>query len=361
MPFALRPVAVAALLLLTARPDLAVGGEPAFSRLPVHVLDAHPPSAVVKGQPGSLTIAAPECRSRATDDTRRRIVDLAVQEWAFFGFPVVDRRSPEPDPNGDRARAFDQAARDAASGRVRPSQLGAVEEARIAPTVAGYWAATPQGSWIVSRQNVAWRGPLGTGIRWVAPWSAAFISWVMCEAGLGQATRFQRAIAHHTYIDQAIRARDGRAPEAAFVAYDVGETGISPGDLLCSSRRPAYRRLAERRRQLGVGARSHCDVVVEVDEARSRILAIGGNVRGTVSLKLLPAVRSLGGASLQVLDNDEQRPVFAHMKLRAPAIESAALQSSPSVVGAFACGTRTAPGGPAPSGVFALGVIAARC
>ncbi|MGE3840633.1 MAG: DUF2272 domain-containing protein [Vicinamibacterales bacterium] len=212
----------------------------------------------------------------------------------------------------------------------------------------------------MSRQNAAWKGPLGTGIRWVAPWSAAFISWVMCEAGLGQTERFQRAIAHHAYIDQAIRARDGRAPEAAFVAYDVGESDISPGDLLCSSRRPAYKRLADRRRQLGVGARSHCDVVVEVDEARSRILAIGGNVRGTVSLKLLPAERS--ATSLQVLDNDEERPVFAHLKLRAPAIEPAALQSSPSVVGAFACGSRTASSrGTASSNVFTLGVIAARC
>ena len=153
---------------------------------------------------------------------------------------------------------------------------------------------TPKGPGSSARQNERWNGPDGIAARWNAPWSAAFISWVMCEAGLGTTSQFQRAIAHHAYIDQAIRARDGRAPQAAFAAYDAGETAIAPGDLLCSSRRPAYRTIAERRRQMGVGARTHCDVVVKVDEARERILAIGGNVRGVVSLKLLRAVREAG-------------------------------------------------------------------
>ena len=152
----------------------------------------------------------------------------------------------------------------------------------------------------------------------------------MCEAGLGATAQFERAIAHHTYIDQALRARDGRAPQAAFVAYDAGETAIAPGDLLCSSRRPAYRTIAERRRQIGVGARSHCDVVVQVDEARERIVAIGGNVRGVVSLKLLPASREAGGP-LRVDTGDDERPVFAHLKLRAASIDSNALDASPTM------------------------------
>ncbi|MGE3840632.1 MAG: hypothetical protein AB7I50_03525 [Vicinamibacterales bacterium] len=136
MPFAFRLAAIAPLLIALA-PGLAFCDEPGFDRLPVHVLDARAPAAVVKGQPGSLTIAAPDCRVRSLADSRRRIVDLAVQEWGFFGFSVVDRRSPEPDPTGARARTFDQAAQDAASGRPRPSLLGSAEEARVAPTIAG--------------------------------------------------------------------------------------------------------------------------------------------------------------------------------------------------------------------------------
>ena len=152
----------------------------------------------------------------------------------------------------------------------------------------------------------------------------------MCEAGLGATTQFQRAVAHHSYIDQAIRGRDGRAPEAAFVAYDVGETTIAPGDLLCSSRRPTYRTIDERRRQMGVGARSHCDVVVKVDEARARIHAIGGNVRGVVSLKQLPAVRE-AGKPLRPVTGSGERPMFAHLKLRAAPIDANALDTSPTI------------------------------
>jgi hypothetical protein len=56
----------------------------------------------------------------------------------------------------------------------------------------------------------------------------------------------------------------------------------------------SHRRYAGRA-QMGVGARTHCDVVVKVDEERELFLAIGGNVRGTVGLKMLPAERTRAG------------------------------------------------------------------
>ena len=255
----------------------------------------------VRGEPGAMSVQAAECRTQPAAHVRKRIVDLALQEWTFFGSRITDPAETEDDPP-----LFFGAGR-------RP-RLTPAEAARVAPSIAGYWAVTPEGSWIVARQNDRWKGDDGVAARWNAPWSAAFISWVMCEAGLGTPALFQRAIAHHAYIDQAIRARDGRAPGAAFIAYDAGETAIAPGDLLCSSRRPAYRTLAERRRQMGVGARSHCDVVVKIDEPAARIHAVGGNVRGVVSLKRLPAVRAPGGLRVEIFDPD--RPVFAHLKLR---------------------------------------------
>ena len=165
-------------------------------------------------------------------------------------------------------------------------------------------------------------------------WSAAFISWVMCEAGLGDNSQFQRAIAHWSYIDQAIRARDRSAPNAGYVAYDPGDEPILPGDLLCSSRRPAYRTIADRRRHLGVGARSHCDIVVKVDEKEQRIYTIGGNVRRSVALKMFPTTRS-PGKNLRprsiTSDADDERPMFAHLKLRARAIEANALDNTPTM------------------------------
>lgn len=333
-----------------------------LERLPPKVFDVVPPSAHVRGAPGEMAVQPRACRALPTGETRRRMVDVAVQEWGFFGFRIVDQTDANDSATlGNEAVAAGGVSPDLRRGGRRLSRLPPGEAARVAASIAGYWAVTPEGAWIVERQNDAWKGPDGTAVRWNAPWSAAFVSWVMCEAGLGATSQFQRAIAHHTYIDQAIRAREGRAPQAAFAAYDAGETAITPGDLLCSSRRPHYRTIAERRRQMGVGARTHCDVVVKVNEARERILAIGGNVRGVVSLKLLRANRE-AGKPLQLLDmGEDARPIFAHLKLLADPIEANALDTSPTIK-AFGCvvGTRT-PAFLAVANVAAIEAIGARC
>ena len=332
---------IAALVGLCA-PASSYAQQVGVDRLAPDLFDVVPPSALVRGEPGRMRLQAPECRTLPSDETRRRIVDVAVQEWAFFGFRIADQTVTSP------------------GRRRRGPRLGTTEAARVAASIAGYWAVTPEGTWIVERQNDAWNGSRGIGARWNAPWSAAFVSWVMCEAGLSGSSRFHRAVAHHTYIDQAIRARDGRAPQAAFTAYDAGETAIEPGDLVCSSRRPVYRTLAERRGQMGVGARSHCDVVVSVDEAGERILAIGGNVRWTVTLKLFAAVRK-AGEPLRVAGARETRPMFAHLKLRATSIDANALDTSPTLR-AFGCPTGlTAATRAVAANLAVAGISADRC
>jgi len=273
-----------------------------IDRLPAGVLDVVPPSARIDGVPGSMRIRESGCPTGAVTDVRRRIVDLAVQEWAYFGFSIVDQVTVADDdgPGASGGRRFR-----------RRRNLGETE--RTAASIAGYWAVSPGGDWILESQNEAWRRSDNGSARWRYHWSAAFISWIMCEGGLGSSAQFQRGIAHHTYIDQAIRARDRGASRAAFAAYDIGEAGVGVGDLLCSARRPVYRTVAERRRQMGEGASTHCDVVVKVDQLGGRILAIGGNVRGTVSLKLLPAERRDGEWRAVATGN---RPLFAHLRLR---------------------------------------------
>ena len=291
-------------------------------RLPVEVLDVLAPAERVAGTPGRMTVRQTACRTLPTAEVRRRIVDVAVQEWGFFGFTVVDQTQPDEDGADNR-------------GRFRRRRSDPIETARTAADIAGYWTVTPEGAWILENQNAIWSGPRGGGERWRTPWSAAFISWVMCEGGLGNSSQFRRAIAHHSYIDQAIRARDQGAAGPAFAAYDTGEAKVAPGDLLCTARRPEYSTLAERRGQMGEGARTHCDVVVKVDETAGRIMAIGGNVRGTVSLKLLPAVRADG--RLRPVAVAGGRAVFAHLKLRANPIEIDALDNSPTIR-ALGCG-----------------------
>ena len=291
-----------------------------LDRLSADVLDVVPPSDRVSGPPGKMTIRQGSCRSSGSTDIRRRIVDVATQEWGYFGFSVVDQTSRDPGRSSPRSIG-------------RPPRLAPWENLRVADSIAGYWTVTPDGSWIIERQNRLWRGPNGPSTRWRDPWSAAFISWVMCEGGLGESSQFRRAIAHHVYIDQAIQARDDGIAQAAFEAYDVGEADVEPGDLLCTARRSAYRTLDERREHLGIGARTHCDVVVKVDEANQRFLAIGGNVRGSVRLKLWPGFRSQGGP-MQPQDQSRipgGRAVFAHLKLRADSVEPDALDNSPTI------------------------------
>ena len=286
--------------------------------------------------PGNLAGNGRACRSEPLSDVRRRIVNVAVQEWGIFGFPIVDRTNIE-------RRFFpvgiveDDANPEFAAPQIVRAfpRLGTFEDSEdVAATIAGYWAATPEGEPILEEQNRAWGGPGGDDVTWLRPWSAAFISWVMCEAGLGKQELFHRSVAHHRYIDQAIRARDGQAPESAFVAHDPGEASISPGDLLCNGRRSLnYRTIADRRRNLGEGARTHCDIVVKVDEARSRILVIGGNVFRSASLTMLPAIKE-AGKPLRPSDDSNvagTRNVFAHLKLRADPIEADALDNTPTI------------------------------
>ncbi len=301
-------------------------------RLPTSALDITPPSLRVTGTPGTMRITDRSCRSLPLSDVRRRIVNAAAQEWAYFGFSIDEQTAIQTSDTVQRRRGPSMSSSDAT---------------RLADSIAGFWAATPDSDWILERQNQNWKTN-GSGVRWRDAWSAAFISWVMCESGLGDRTQFKRAIAHHTYIDQAILASDGRDANAVFTAHEPGAREIVPGDLLCRGSRPAYRTIAERRAQIGVGARTHCDIVVKVDESSGKIMAIGGNVRGSVRLKVLPAVRD-GSEPLRPL-GDNGRVLFAHLSLKADVIEGEALDNSPSVQ-MLACS--------APQGMSALPLAAA--
>ncbi len=303
---------VALIALLT--PVAALAQQVPFDRLPIEVFDVMPPAERVDGAPGRMSVELTTCPTRPTDEVRRRLVDVAVQEWGYFGFTVVDQTQSEEGDNesGNRFR--------------RRPRMSPAETLRVNDSIAGYWSITPEGAWILENQNAIWSSR-GADQEWRYPWSAAFISWVMCEGGLGESAQFRRAIAHHSYIDQAIRARDRGTRAEAFVAYDAGEAAVEPGDLLCTARRPEYQTLAQRRRQMGEGARTHCDLVVKVDVAGSRIMAIGGNVRDAVSLKLQPAVERDG----QLRPLAVQREIFAHLKLRANSIETDALDNSPTI------------------------------
>lgn len=297
-------------------PVLSAQEESFAPRLPQSVLDVLPPSQRVSGPLGDMRFTQRDCRQLPPDEVRRRIVYTAIQEWAFFGFSTdLQAREPNEDANAPR-RPF-----------VYP-RLNSTESERLASSIAGYWSATPNSDWILQRQNSRWETD-GTDARWRDAWSAAFISWVMCESGLGEPQQFKRAIAHHSYIDQAILATQDKEQKAVYKAFSLGTQSVVPGDLLCRGSRPAYRTIEQRAAQLGEGARTHCDIVVKVDADNEQISVIGGNVRATVRLKILPATNEPGQALRPISDNGRQ--LFAHLKLMTPEIEANAFDHSPTV------------------------------
>lgn len=334
----LRTAIVLAATLLTGAAGTAA--PPGATRLPPSTLDVIPPEERVRGEPGSFEAWQRACRVGPLGaHTRRRIVDIAVQEWAVFGFQTLDLASTETRllPSTGVLRLVPDALNPPLpQPRLarRTLRLGRREDdARTFRTVAGYWSATPSGPEILRDQNAVWRDPAGEGRGWIEPWSAAFVSWVMCEAGLGERDVFARSIAHWEYLDQAIAARQGRAASAAYRAYDLGETEVSPGDLLCNARGAArYAALADRTAELGEFAPLHCDVVVKIDPDQAVILTVGGNVLNSVSLSVLKAVE-VDGRWAPVAEDELEgaRRWFAHLKLDAPKIEADALDHTPTL------------------------------
>jgi len=320
-------------LLFGATPLMA---QERLDRIAREIFDVIPPSTRVAGELGEMRVIQNACRVGPTHWARQRIVNIATQEWAYFGFQTIDTTKIDTRflPEGIVPDQVNPAIADPRVARqyLRLGEFDSNDE--LAHTIGGYWSAAPQGRGAIVAQNRAWEAPGGDSARWRRPWSAAFISWVMCEAGLGETTQFERSVAHRVYIDQAIRARDGEEPEAAFTAYDAGEQEIEPGDLLCNARGSAnYRSLADRRPDAGRFAPLHCDIVVKVDAAASRFFVIGGNVLQSVSLTIVPAVAEAGRA-LRPIDGgtlDGARTIFAHLKLNADAVELNALDNTPTI------------------------------
>jgi hypothetical protein len=133
------------------------------------------------------------------------------------------------------------------------------------------------------------------------PWSAAFVSAVLKDAGV-RSEQFAFSAAHVDYIVQAVRtaASDSlSAPvDALYRACDPYGTVPRPGDLLCYHRHrladaPAagpdlflslVKAMAEGDSPI---SRSHCDIVTDVDVHARKVRVVGGNVQQSVALRSL--------------------------------------------------------------------------
>lgn len=169
-----------------------------------------------------------------------KAVEVAVQEWERFGRQTIDI-------NGKLLHKGGQEADEAYYQRV-----------------GDYW-----------RDGVGL--PL-TGKDTHEPWSAAFVSWVMKEAGMSE--RFSYSEWHATYIRNSILARRRQDRTFAYWGYRLTERAPRVGDLVGYAR--------------GGGINydyqptvypSHTDLVVAVRPGEIEV--IGGNVLDSVSKKVL--------------------------------------------------------------------------
>ncbi len=269
------------------------------------------------------------CAPAQAGDLRQRLVDLATQEWARFGYPL----SPRADA-GPLRQAFPLShARDSSYFERDPLMLQAI---------GGYWAAlsgvpsgdvADTGAYEIEDANALWQWSASeyrANPGWQTPWSAAFISWLMCEGGVPD---FRRSWAHRDYVDAAIAAADGGAPHR----YHARAPDIAPavGDLLCSSRAGYRTDLANRRNYPDGEAGMHCDLVVATDRPRAPILAIGGNVDNAVALVPYRLQGVSGGVRLRSVCQNEKvcadERLFALLVLQAPD-SGAAFTRAPALV-----------------------------
>ncbi|VWX59305.1 conserved hypothetical protein [Burkholderiales bacterium 8X] len=137
------------------------------------------------------------------------------------------------------------------------------------------------------------------------PWSAAFVSWLAKEAGLGD-SEFTVSEAHADYAGAAwqasVQEAGGQATPYALRACDLARNTPRVGDLVCHARAAAaglddFEKLGAvlaERRAGGQALAMHCDVVVQTDAGG--IEAIGGNVAQAVTrrrLQFAPGTRLL--------------------------------------------------------------------
>ncbi len=230
----------------------------------------------------------------------RQTIAVAEREWQRFGGQIVRY---ETDAAGGRRTVIDPV-------RTWEDDRGAYD------ALVGYWAAVGEDPTSFD----SWSGCYARWERkcpWQLPWSAAFVSYVMREAGLPRGL-FEPNANHWVYVRQSIW-RAAR-PGAVFQPEPVEHYAPQPGDLICKTRAgvaaPAFDAVL-RDPYLLRGLPMHCDIVVANDGAPDGIIeGIGGNVLNSVSKSLIPArdgrlVGGLAGRWFIILRNVHATPPAA--------------------------------------------------
>lgn len=251
--------------------------------------------------------AHPACAATAAraplDPRIGRAIEEARREHRLFGGQTIERNGGlfrlgsqeaewsrpqgEPIPAWERVATFWRALADPETP-VLTTSVGRIGRSEATQAIA---AAAPAGA----RAEAAVREALLRAAIVDTPWSAAFISHLMKQAGFSGA-EFAFSDSHVDYVRAAIETSAaeaaGRPASHAFRACDVATTRPRAGDLLCATRGStagtasfAALPAALAQRAAGQGFPMHCDLVVRADEGGdAKLETIGGNVANSVTL-----------------------------------------------------------------------------
>ncbi len=234
-----------------------------------------PPRQAARGGPPPACSPEKHFRDPAEamsgNDRAANLVALSFMEWDRFGRQTWRYRA---------------GARDGVETR------RGVRETERPDWVQRYWRAVGEPRSVEDIPRVAW--------------SAAFVSWIMVQAGVPTAA-FCGAPAHSMYLE-TIWTRQRRDPAAPFALHPPAAIRPSVGDLVCAARRGDDGVLSD----IAVGRfrdpdgrflPSHCDIVVGVDRGARRLEAIGGNVADSVTMSVL----DLDAEGFLVVGRDRER------------------------------------------------------
>ncbi|MDO4708599.1 MAG: DUF2272 domain-containing protein [Pseudomonadota bacterium] len=202
-----------------------------------------------------------------------RIVEIARREHAAWSNPFID-----------------------ANGRLASRRIAEAERSHLADgvpaweRVVAYWRDSGTLQRVFGSYTSAYQcqDPLASSYTRSdcrsfivdAPWSAAFISYVMVKAG---ASGFRHSASHIDYIRAAYR---GNGP---YSFADPNQTPVALGDMLCYVRNNrnvvGFGGLSAFLASSNGGLQSHCDIVVNI--TANEVWLIGGNVANMVTMRKL--------------------------------------------------------------------------
>ena len=197
------------------------------------------------------------------------------------------------------------------------------------PFLVRYWMATGLGA--AAAAGIAAQSAANSDD---APWSAAFICFVMRASGVVAADGFDFGSAHMRYIVGALRNRERSNQNRRFWLVDSVEIRREaipePGDLLCFNRphqgamtNHSYTSLRNQfwgnngqNQNVAPGGHSHCALVVgTAQQGNQRVLeTIGGNETNSVRLKRNVVIDQNGGIPNPQQHNDPG-PIFGMIKI----------------------------------------------